>query len=81
MATRRTALPLRLFCIVLALFLCSNALTAYFFSHSIRQVIVATLAGWLLLQISYFGGVLFLIWRSCRIQRVCQTEKPRKKFR
>ncbi|WP_072597251.1 exopolysaccharide production repressor protein [Sinorhizobium americanum] len=65
-------MSLRAFCGVLALFLCSNALTVYFVTNSIRQVIVATLAGWLLLQIAYFGSVLFLIWRSSCDQRNAQ---------
>ncbi|MDX8441393.1 exopolysaccharide production repressor protein [Mesorhizobium australafricanum] len=44
--------------------LCSNALAVYFASHSIRTVVVTTLACSLLLQIVYFASVLFLIWRS-----------------
>ncbi|WP_352706842.1 exopolysaccharide production repressor protein [Mesorhizobium sp. M0598] len=62
--TRRTALPFRIFHRVLWLVLCSNALTVYFASHSIRLVVVTTLACSLLLQLAYFASVLFLIWRS-----------------
>ncbi|MDK1378634.1 MULTISPECIES: exopolysaccharide production repressor protein [unclassified Sinorhizobium] len=68
-------MPLRVFCSVLALFLCTNALTVYFFSHSIRQVIVATLVGCLLLQVAYFGSVIFLIWRSSCDQRDAQRSE------
>ncbi|MFB9985513.1 exopolysaccharide production repressor protein [Mesorhizobium kowhaii] len=46
--------------------LCSIALTVYFASHSIRQAVVTTLACSLLLQIGYFGSVLFLVWRPSR---------------
>ncbi|WP_352637443.1 exopolysaccharide production repressor protein [Mesorhizobium sp. M0145] len=44
--------------------LCSNALTVYFASLSIRTVVVTTLACSVLLQLAYFASVLFLIWRS-----------------
>ncbi|WP_345774893.1 exopolysaccharide production repressor protein [Sinorhizobium prairiense] len=47
-------------------------MTVYFVTNSIRQVIVATLAGWLLLQVAYFASVLFLIWRSS-----CVREMPK----
>ncbi|RNJ42642.1 exopolysaccharide repressor protein [Mesorhizobium erdmanii] len=57
-------MPFRIFHRVLWLVLCSNALTVYFASHSIRLVVVTTLACSLLLQIAYFASVLFLIWRS-----------------
>ncbi|WP_352555926.1 exopolysaccharide production repressor protein [Mesorhizobium sp. M0011] len=53
-----------MFCRVLGLVLCSTALTVYFASHSIGTVVVMTLACSLLLQLAYFGSVLFLIWRS-----------------
>ncbi|MER9436091.1 exopolysaccharide production repressor protein [Mesorhizobium sp. M0618] len=36
----------------------------YVASHSIRTVVVTTLACSLLLQLAYFASVLFLIWRS-----------------
>ncbi|WP_318036878.1 exopolysaccharide production repressor protein [Mesorhizobium sp. AR02] len=62
--TRRTALPFRIFCGVFVLVLCGNAVAVYFASHSIRLVVVTTLACSLLLQIAYFASVLFLIWRS-----------------
>ncbi|WP_244621938.1 exopolysaccharide production repressor protein [Neomesorhizobium albiziae] len=32
--------------------------------HSIRTAILTTLAFSLLLQVAYFGSVLFLVWRS-----------------
>ncbi|MER9793673.1 exopolysaccharide production repressor protein [Mesorhizobium sp. M0213] len=57
-------MPFIIFCRVLGLVLCSTALTVYFASHSIRAVVVTTLASWLLLQVAYFASVLFLIWRS-----------------
>ncbi|WP_192360063.1 exopolysaccharide production repressor protein [Mesorhizobium mediterraneum] len=57
-------MPFRIFRRVLWLVLCSNALTVYFASHSIRTVVVTTLAGSLLLQVAYFASVLFLIWRT-----------------
>ncbi|MER8684895.1 MULTISPECIES: exopolysaccharide production repressor protein [unclassified Mesorhizobium] len=57
-------MPLKIFCRVLGLVLCSNALIVYFASHSIRTVVVTTLACSLLLQLAYFASVLFLIWRS-----------------
>ncbi|MES0026624.1 MULTISPECIES: exopolysaccharide production repressor protein [unclassified Mesorhizobium] len=57
-------MPLKLFCRVLGLVLCSTALIVYFASHSIRTVAVTTLACSLLLQLAYFASVLFLIWRS-----------------
>ncbi|WP_370906539.1 exopolysaccharide production repressor protein [Ensifer sp. WSM1721] len=47
----------------------------YLVSHSIRSVIVTTLAGSLLLQVGYFGSVLFLVWRSsCAQRRAQRTE-------
>ncbi|WP_309486623.1 MULTISPECIES: exopolysaccharide production repressor protein [unclassified Sinorhizobium] len=49
---------------MLHLVLCTNALTVYFVSYSIRRVIITTLGTSLLLQGAYFGSVLFLIWRS-----------------
>ncbi|WP_246505827.1 exopolysaccharide production repressor protein [Mesorhizobium silamurunense] len=55
-----------MFCRVLWLALCSNALTVYFASHSIRLAVFTTLACSLLLQVAYFASVLFLIWRSSR---------------
>nr|WP_245273311.1 exopolysaccharide production repressor protein [Mesorhizobium sp. L2C084A000] len=52
--------------------LCSNALIVYFASHSIRTVVVTTLACSLLLQLAYFASVLFLIWRSSCASRAGQ---------
>ncbi|MER8457702.1 exopolysaccharide production repressor protein [Mesorhizobium sp. M1300] len=57
-------MPLKMFCRVLGLVLCSNALIVYFASHSIRLAVVMTLGCSLLLQLAYFGSVLFLIWWS-----------------
>ncbi|MER9964767.1 exopolysaccharide production repressor protein [Mesorhizobium sp. M0045] len=57
-------MPFRIFCRVLGLVLCSTALSVYFASHSIGTVVVTTLTCSLLLQLAYFGSVLFLIWRS-----------------
>ncbi|ESY79345.1 hypothetical protein X740_16315 [Mesorhizobium sp. LNHC221B00] len=57
-------MPFRIFCRVLGMVLCSTALTVYFASHSVGTVVVTTLACSLLLQVAYFAGVLFLIWRS-----------------
>ncbi|KUM28393.1 exopolysaccharide repressor protein [Mesorhizobium loti] len=57
-------MPFRIFCRVLWLVLCAGAVTVYFASHSIRTVVVTTLACSLLLQAAYFVSVLFLIWRA-----------------
>ncbi|WP_234819668.1 MULTISPECIES: exopolysaccharide production repressor protein [Sinorhizobium] len=57
------------------LVLCINALTVYFASHSLRIVVVTTLASSLLLQVAYFASVLFLIWRSSRASRAGQMVK------
>ncbi|MER9342639.1 exopolysaccharide production repressor protein [Mesorhizobium sp. M0601] len=65
-------MPFRIFCRVLAMVLCSTALTVYFASHSISTVVVTTLACSLLLQLAYFASVLFLIWRSGRVSRAGQ---------
>ncbi|WP_081732483.1 exopolysaccharide production repressor protein [Mesorhizobium sp. L103C119B0] len=65
-------MPFRIFYRVLWLVLCSNALTVYFASHSIRAVVVTTLACSLLLQVAYFASVLFLIWRSSCASRAGQ---------
>ncbi|MER9266112.1 exopolysaccharide production repressor protein [Mesorhizobium sp. M0410] len=65
-------MPLKIFCRVLGLVLCSNALIVYFASHSIRTVVVTTLACSLLLQLAYFASVLFLIWRSGCVSRAGQ---------
>ncbi|WP_258120246.1 exopolysaccharide production repressor protein [Mesorhizobium onobrychidis] len=54
------------FCRLLGLVLCSNALIVYFAADSIRLAVVTTLACSLLLQVGYFGSVLFSIWRSSR---------------
>ncbi|MER8383863.1 exopolysaccharide production repressor protein [Mesorhizobium sp. M1399] len=65
-------MPLKIFCRVLGLVLCSNALIVYFASHCIRTVVVTTLACSLLLQLAYFASVLFLIWRSGCVNRAGQ---------
>ena len=65
-----------IFCRLLALVLCGNAVTVYFASQSIHLVLATTLACSLLLQMVYFGSVVFLLWRSscaCRAEvRVSQ---------
>ncbi|MER8672058.1 exopolysaccharide production repressor protein [Mesorhizobium sp. M1156] len=66
-------MPFRMFCRVLGLVLCSTALSVYFASHSIRLAVVMTLACSLLLQLAYFGSVLFLIWRSGFAREAGQT--------
>ncbi|WP_096453668.1 MULTISPECIES: exopolysaccharide production repressor protein [unclassified Mesorhizobium] len=53
-----------IFCRLLGLVLCGNAVTVYFASHSFRLAVVTTLGCSLLLQLGYFASVLFLIWRS-----------------
>ncbi|PDQ22618.1 exopolysaccharide repressor protein [Mesorhizobium sanjuanii] len=53
-----------IFCRLLGLVLCGNAVTVYFASHSFRLAVVTTLGCSLLLQVGYFASVLFLIWRS-----------------
>ncbi|MGY5795553.1 exopolysaccharide production repressor protein len=47
----------------------------YFVSHSLHHVVIATFAGWLFLQVAYFGSVLFLIWRSGCEQRDAQRSE------
>ncbi|WP_245445991.1 exopolysaccharide production repressor protein [Mesorhizobium kowhaii] len=66
---------------LLALVLTATAVTVYFASQSIRLAVVTTLACLLLLQMVYFGSVVFLVWRSscaCRAEvRVSQRSwKP-----
>ncbi|MER9848852.1 exopolysaccharide production repressor protein [Mesorhizobium sp. M0106] len=63
---------IKIFCRVLGLVLCSNAVIVYFASHSIRTVVVTTLACSLLLQLAYFASVLFLIWWSGCVSRAGQ---------
>ena len=65
----------RVFCRLLLLVVGTSALTSYFVSHSIRRVMVTTMGAWLLLQVAYFGSVLFLIWRSSRAQSGRQRAK------
>ncbi|MES0033572.1 exopolysaccharide production repressor protein [Mesorhizobium sp. M0040] len=65
-------MPIKIFSRVLGLVLCSNALTVYLASHSIRTVVVTTLGCSLLLQLAYFASVLFLIWRSSCASRAGQ---------
>ncbi|WP_320288380.1 exopolysaccharide production repressor protein [Mesorhizobium album] len=57
-------MPFRIFYRIFWVVLCSNALAVYFASHSIRTVVLTTLACSLLLQIAYFASVLFQIWRA-----------------
>ncbi|OWK20893.1 hypothetical protein AJ88_25220 [Mesorhizobium amorphae CCBAU 01583] len=65
-------MPFKIFCRVLGVVLCSNALTVYFASHSIRLAVVTTLACSLLLQVAYFASVLFLIWRSASLTELAK---------
>ncbi|MER9751585.1 exopolysaccharide production repressor protein [Mesorhizobium sp. M0140] len=65
-------MPFRIFYRVLGMVLCSNALSVYFASLSIRTVVVATLACSVLLQLAYFASVLFLILRSGCVSRAGQ---------
>ncbi|MCW1750247.1 MULTISPECIES: exopolysaccharide production repressor protein [Rhizobium] len=44
----------------------------YLVWHSISRAIVTTLSGSLLLQVGYFGGLLFLVWRSGCAERRAQ---------
>lgn len=53
-----------IFCRLFGLVLCGNAMIVYLASHSIPLAVVTTLACSLLLQVVYFGSVLFLTWRS-----------------
>ncbi|WP_027162747.1 exopolysaccharide production repressor protein [Mesorhizobium sp. WSM1293] len=53
-----------IFCRLLGMVLCGNAVTVYFASDSIRLAVFTTLALWLVLQVAYFASILFLIWRS-----------------
>ena len=62
----------RVFCRLLLLVVSASALASYFVSHSIRKVIVAMVASSLLLQVAYFGSVLFLVWQSTCAQRRAQ---------
>ncbi|WP_287181695.1 exopolysaccharide production repressor protein [Mesorhizobium sp.] len=65
-----------IFCRLLGLVLCGNALIVYLASHSIPLAVVATLASSLLLQVVYFGSVLLLTWRSscaCRAGEKAQA--------
>ncbi|AMX98891.1 exopolysaccharide production repressor protein [Mesorhizobium ciceri] len=57
-----------IFCRLLGMVLCGNAVTVYFASDSIRLAVFTTLALWLVLQVAYFGSVLFLIWRSSGVR-------------
>ncbi|RWJ82432.1 MAG: hypothetical protein EOR35_06055 [Mesorhizobium sp.] len=60
-------MPFGIFYRVLLLVLYTYAPILYFVSHSIRTTIVTTLVCAVLLQVAYFGSVVFLIWRSgCR---------------
>ncbi|MER9481928.1 exopolysaccharide production repressor protein [Mesorhizobium sp. M0494] len=68
-------MPIKIFSRVLGLVLCSNALTVYLASHSIRTVVVTTLGCSLLLQLAYFASVLFLIWRSSCASRAGQRRE------
>ncbi|WP_245485595.1 MULTISPECIES: exopolysaccharide production repressor protein [unclassified Mesorhizobium] len=66
-----------LFCRLLGLVLCGNAMIVYLASHSIPLAVIATLACSLLLQVVYFGSVLVLIRRS---RCACRADKKAKPF-
>ncbi|CAH2394340.1 hypothetical protein MES4922_10253 [Mesorhizobium ventifaucium] len=57
-----------IFCRLLGMVLCGNAVTVYFALDSIRLAVFTTLAFWLVLQVAYFANVLFLIWRSSGVR-------------
>ncbi|TIL90284.1 MAG: exopolysaccharide repressor protein [Mesorhizobium sp.] len=57
-------MPFMIFCRLFGLVLCGKAMIVYLASHSIPLAVVTTLACSLLLQVVYFGSVLFLTWRS-----------------
>ncbi|MCA1371680.1 exopolysaccharide production repressor protein [Bradyrhizobium sp. BRP14] len=65
----------RIFHRILWLFLCANTLIVYVVSGSIRSAVVTTVVGSLLLQLAYFGSVLFLLWRAHCARRAFQTTK------
>lgn len=67
-------MPLRMFCLALAAVLSINAAILFLLSHSIRSVIVKTLAASLLAQVGYFASVLFLIWRSGRLGKAAKEK-------
>ncbi|WP_353642745.1 exopolysaccharide production repressor protein [Mesorhizobium sp. WSM2239] len=68
-------MPFRIFCGVLGLVLCANALTVYFILHSIRAATFTTLACALFFQVAYFGSVLLLVWRSGNSGRAGQKAR------
>ncbi|WP_246304815.1 exopolysaccharide production repressor protein [Ensifer sesbaniae] len=53
------ALPFKSLCRVLQLVLCADLLAVYFVSHSIRKAIITALGASVILQVAYFGSVLF----------------------
>ncbi|RWK38270.1 exopolysaccharide production repressor protein [Mesorhizobium sp.] len=63
---QENGVTLHIFCRIVGLVLCSNALIVYVALDSLRLAVVTTLACSLLLQACYFGSVLFLIWQSSR---------------
>ncbi|WP_267886010.1 exopolysaccharide production repressor protein [Ensifer aridi] len=69
---RGTALSFSIFHRILWLFLCANALIVYLVSGSIRSAVVTTMVGSLSLQLTYFGGVLLLVWRAAGARRAVQ---------
>ncbi len=71
--TRKTALSFGIFHRILWLFLCANTLIVYLVTGSISDAVVTTVVGSLLLQLAYFGHVLFLLWRAHCARRARQT--------
>ncbi|MFA1623686.1 exopolysaccharide production repressor protein [Rhizobium mongolense] len=57
---------------ILWLLMCTNALVVYCVSQSVRRTIVTTLAVSFLLQLAYFGSLLFLVWRAGCDRRTVQ---------
>ncbi|WP_245314452.1 exopolysaccharide production repressor protein [Sinorhizobium alkalisoli] len=52
--------------------LCADLLAVYFVSHSIRKVIITALGISVLLQVAYFGSVLFFVWRAKSTRRAVE---------
>ncbi|MCS0462901.1 exopolysaccharide production repressor protein [Rhizobium favelukesii] len=52
--------------------MCTNALVVYCVSQSVRRTIGTTLAVSFLLQLAYFGSLLFLVWRAGCDRRTVQ---------
>ncbi|MCG5487401.1 MAG: hypothetical protein KK482_27640 [Sinorhizobium meliloti] len=71
-------MPFKSLCRVLQLVLCADLLAVYFVSHSIRKAIITALGASVILQVAYFGSVLFLVWRArCTRRAVERTGQER----